>query len=401
MKILLLYKIVGDFEKQVFHTIKDLLVRFNHPMVSIPFEDLKAIDHNQFSLILICNTFLSENALNSIKSDIIPKVLIIEESKISRFCYFQHIKYNKIIILKDQGRRTNIYLPKALTELIQYPFCLNEKRLRHQKKNKHAKVVVAIKCKYANELIIRLAPIINLFSGFNFIIISDQQYFYNIFNPNIIISDIENLSKNIEEADFLIGNGICVLQALLAKKPAIVVGENGYGGFITPQIIDKQYQTFFSGRIGGEIMEHIPPKLLIDDIITISELEVDEIKQLTKLNIAYLEIQQVNTTNSFINILLSVIRTHTEIQSNLLNCTLRISSDFGLIPIDQNRFVISMITNNYSHSMVDKEGFEIIQQFRKAIKVLTAMKNTGNTNEEEEFKNFIVELLSEGILTIQ
>jgi hypothetical protein len=51
--------------------------------------------------------------------------------------------------------------------------------------------------------------------------------------------------------------------------------------------------------------------------------------------------------------------------------------------------------------MIDKEGYEIINRFKEVNTVSNVMKETGNTGDEEGFKDFILELLKENILEIK
>jgi hypothetical protein len=273
MKVLLIYKVFEEIDKYFLNAIKDVLLKYNHNVLTISEMGMKAVDYKQFSVVLIYNTILTKKILNNIQNELIPKVLILEESKIFHSYITKSNWYDKVVLVKDHEVRTTNYLPRALTDHILYPYCLNNKVIHPPKKNERLKVVVAFKSNYANELLIRIAPVINHFQYLDFEIISEQKYLPNIFNENSTRIPWKSLDKEIEDSDFIISSGPYALRSILEGKPVIVVGDNGYGGLITSQTIEKQFHSFFSGRIGGEIKEYIPSKLLVEDIITICEME--------------------------------------------------------------------------------------------------------------------------------
>ena len=101
MNILLIYKTEKESEKLVLSAINDLLLKCNHTVVSISEKDMKTVDHKQFSLVLIYNVLLTKKALKIIETSFIPKILIIEESKIFHSYIIQPTKYDKTLLLKD------------------------------------------------------------------------------------------------------------------------------------------------------------------------------------------------------------------------------------------------------------------------------------------------------------
>lgn len=56
-------------------------------------------------------------------------------------------------------------------------------------------------------------------------------------------------------------------------KPCIVIGEQGYGGLITPQNLSQQFANKFQGRIGGSLNEYIPLNLIMNDIQYVQNTE--------------------------------------------------------------------------------------------------------------------------------
>lgn len=400
MKILLIYNAIEESEKRVLNTIKELLLKFNHTVVPILGKDLKIVNYNEFSLALIYNSLLTKKTLKTIETALVPKILILEESKIFHSYISQPNLFDKIILLKDRDVKITEYLPRVLTEYIHYPLCPSNKETKSQKVNERFKIFIAFNSNYADELLIRIAPVINHLSSFDYKIVSKQKKLPKIFNDNITLVSCKSFNREMEGSDLVIGNGFTVLEAILSEKPVIVIGDNGFGGLVKSQMIETQYQKFFSGRIGGEIDEKIPAKFLIDDILRVLYIEEEERQQLISQNKAFLEQQQKNISQTLNNILLKVVNDYSEIKNNLMNCQLIISKDFELIPFFDG-YVVSMIKTNYSHSLIDKESFEIIKQFKEGNKVITVMKETNNINEENEFKNFIVELLTQHILTIK
>jgi len=400
MQILFIHKITKNSDTKVLDAINDLLLMFNHNVVLISYKDIKTVNFNLYSLVLIYNHPLSKKAIDFIEKASIPKILILEESKIVYTFISNSTRYNKIIFLKDNDIKVTNYFPISLIENLSYPFCAKKERIQNEK-NERINALVVLKSHYANELIIKITPVLNYFWDIDFKIVSNINNFPEIFNKNTTIVGCENLDEIIGKSDFIIGNSSYVLQAILADKPVIVVGDNGYGGLITPLTISNQYHSLFVGRIGGEIREHIPVKLLIDDIITINKMNEKEKQHLIEQNILFLNEQQTKLSIALNNIITNTVSSYSEIKNNLLNLQLKITNDFNITFLDKESFVITRKSTNFSHSIIDKDCFEIIRQFKEGNDVLTVMNQTNNGANKEGFKRFVIDLINENILEIK
>lgn len=87
-------------------------------------------------------------------------------------------------------------------------------------------------------------------------------------NENISFVDDRKFRDDVfPDFDLFMGSGHRALTALYLAVPTILVGVCGLGGLISTKNIDAHIDWNFRGRIGGEVGEHIPLALLVDELV--------------------------------------------------------------------------------------------------------------------------------------
>lgn len=93
------------------------------------------------------------------------------------------------------------------------------------------------------------------------------------------ISAEDDINDVIDKADLVIGADIAAREAVLRRKPVIVVGDYGFGGLVTPETFRSQYNNCFKGKINGMKDEYFPLEILEGEIrrglcLTFQELQM-------------------------------------------------------------------------------------------------------------------------------
>ena len=126
-----------------------------------------------------------------------------------------------------------------------------------------------------NSIFAGLAPAFNNLPHIKFQITGARIYPSIYFNANVKFSNVTTFNVNL-----IIGSGQIIEKAIAHSIPCIVVGARGFGGLITKVNFEKQIESGFQGRIGGEIGEYIPAKVLVDEILNFIDMDKDQINSI-------------------------------------------------------------------------------------------------------------------------
>ena len=270
--------------------------------------------------------------------------------------------------------------------------------------NKKQRILVDIKTTRTNgySLLYRLAPLFNTMINSEITVLVDKKPLLPLFNKNVslILRKEADVEKLLSESDLIIGSGDSIYKGIALEKPCIVVGEQGYGGIVTPQNFDLQHKANFQGRIGGYLNEFVPEDLLADDIERIEKVAKEEVlKNASELK--ELLGKEFEAVKKQWNICFSTaIHQYRQQKNNLLHTKLKLSDTFILIGFSEEKFVLTCQTTRKVHSDFGKAEADIINAFRGGCVVQDALKNCGYTDDAEMFLEFINMLLDEKILVI-
>ena len=311
--------------------------------------------------------------------------------------------YESIILIDDEKRNSFFRENQTLIFRIGYPInkinTLKETVLKENKKV----VLIAFDEQDSNELYLRIASVINSMISFSIkLVINKKDFPCSTFNDTVICCDKHEFGKLINTADLVIANKTFALQALLAQKPLIVLGTRGIGCLVKPSTVKYHYEHFFNGRIGGEIGEYIPSKILLNEILDSLEMKQDELNTLVLSNYKWLQETKKLQSEELLHFINQTISNYNIIAkpSKILEAFLFISSEFSLVPIKEDKYiVIKNITNSY-HSTIEKEEAEILHFFKEGNNVSSVMFKSGYNEAQNNFIDFIADLIKEKILLI-
>lgn len=246
----------------------------------------------------------------------------------------------------------------------------------------------------------QIIPCLNKLLNYDISVISDIVNLSKMLNENIKVikdrdADIEHL---IEESDIVIGCGETISKTIAFGRPVIVVGERGFGGLITKETFQQQYQNNFQGRIGGEQGEYIPEKLFLDSIFDLAEWQSEFVNIIIQENWELLKHESIKQEKAFNDFLQQIIKSHKQIKDDLENINLKLSINWELVPFSKGNFSFVNALTGHLHCHFEKEEAEIIELFRKESKVRKALEEAGYKEEPRLFLDFIRVLVNEKIL---
>lgn len=395
MNILIIFEIQNKKERCAFKALVEILEQ-KYSLTLKSKVEIEGLDYEQFSLVLIYNVIFPISILCNLERINIPKFLICEEIKIyNSFISYSNV-YDKVILIKDPLINTKCYLSSNSFEYITYPYRLIENSITS--KNRQPQITVALDGSLSNELLIKIAPALNYFGGYDIQVISKQDSYSKITNDNIKILNLKNWLQSIEEADLVIGDQYTALQAILIKKPVIVVGDCGFGGFVIPEIIIRQCNSFFSGRVGGEIGEYIPTKLLVDDIENVMEMEGEEKSIILESNRKYLINEHLELSKKINSLINKTLNEYKLQRDNIFECSLILSSDLSVIKVKEGEYIVYQPELYYIHSVIDDVCFKIIECFKEGDVVSNVYLKQKNNKNKIEYERRIAELIQKDIL---
>ncbi|MBE0674327.1 MAG: hypothetical protein IH591_06665 [Bacteroidales bacterium] len=400
MKVLIICEAKDNYEKYFLTSIYGILRNRNHLVSVISKKEIATTNVSDFSIILIYSLLPSGYFFRVINNLHIPKILICEESNLYKFSNYDLSIFNKILIIKDtNGRKWNNYLPDSAIEYLNIPFITNENKALRENRN-IKKILVAFRGNYQKELLVRVAPVLNSLSHHDIFVTGNRKFVQKILDINITPISWSKLEESIKDSDLVIGNGFIIMLSILSGKPAIVVGEYGLGGLINHEKIKKQYDCSFSGRIGGEFGELIPPRLLSDDILTVSEMGNEELNLLVKQNMDFFILQQVSCDNGYNGIIDKIFNDYSRVRNDLLNCGLIVSRDFSFSQFKSGEYLVSVTCLNHAIGVIDENEFKLIHQFTTSTKVYEAIAKSDSKNNESKYKETLLDLINDKLLTV-
>jgi hypothetical protein len=90
-------------------------------------------------------------------------------------------------------------------------------------------------------------------------------------NQNITFCCYSNPNDISIEASKIITYGYSARYFIQQKIPTIIIGPNGFGGWVTPDNISYLFKENFRGRPGGRLNEFLPHEIFVDEIMEIKE----------------------------------------------------------------------------------------------------------------------------------
>ncbi|MBY2897275.1 hypothetical protein AE938_00105 [Bacteroides fragilis] len=252
-----------------------------------------------------------------------------------------------------------------------------------------------------NSPVYYISNLLNILSDYRITILYNGDPLIPIFNSNITLINVKesNIEKVILSNDIIIGDGISIYTGIMLGKPCIVIGEQGYGGLITPQNLSQQFANKFQGRIGGSLNEYIPLNLIMNDIQYVQNTEKSKnidciiIKNKELLDNEYRQTQQLLN-----DLILEVAANHKQLYTFPMEIHLRLSDAFHLIKFSDTKFVLAYTANNKVHSSFGKEEAEIIALFKRSCLIKDAINMSPYKKEPKIFVEFIQMLFNEKIL---
>ncbi|SMO70983.1 hypothetical protein SAMN06265379_105178 [Saccharicrinis carchari] len=246
----------------------------------------------------------------------------------------------------------------------------------------------------------QIAPWLNKLLNFDIKVVSDNMALRKMLNPNIKVIaqkgiDIDHL---IAETDIVVGSSNAALKAIALGKPVIVAGERGYGGLLNRENFLVQYHNHFQGRIGGELGEHIPEKLLMDNVLDLLEWGSERVNKMVKENHQLLKKESAKQEKALLDFLQRTVNTHEQLKNDFWTMKLKLSGAWQLLLLTQDKYVLNNIQTGYVHSHFEKEEAEIIHLFGKGIEMKKALTASGYEEEPEMFAEFVQDLVHEKIL---
>ena len=360
---------------------------------------IDALKNNLFDIVINFSPSLFDQLLILCKNQQVPffqmtqEIFFIEEKRkdINFLCHFIFLS-NGDTIPNLLSSNDYIYILPAIFSGINRPI---------KKENTETlKIVINIHCDNIRfSPIYELIPFLNVIPNSSIHIVDD--YLQDSFlNPNIELSRTKNTNiKNlISEADIVIGSKDFISYGILGEKFCVVVGEKGYGGIVSPDLFNNQYENYFQGRIGGTLGESTPQTLLNDDIGFFLSMNEDERNNLYLKNKTLFEEIQKTHLLSLEKFIVDKTEKCIEYNSSFKNVTLVFSNDFELTSISDEKFVLINKRSQHIHSHFEVEEADIIKSFYKENSVQNAMITNKYEQNQDIFIEFVKTLCDDKIL---
>ena len=363
-------------------------------------DDLNSAD--KYDIILAYNKAGLNKAKKYAEKNQLPLIYLIGGNEITKEYPNDFRLISRILLLNDYDNSSKNILPNELTEIL----CLsiNLKRKRNYKIQNRKKPVIFIDIESGKDIspLYQIVPTINALINCEVNILLSSKIFPKIFNPNIKVMHRDDAvaQELTTKTDIIIGSGKTIENGIGSCKPCIIIGSRGYGGIVAETNFTIQYKTNFQGRIGGELGEYIPEKLLMDDVLNILERGDEKVNMDVQENCDLLKQEYANTIKQLDNLLKKEIKQYKILSSNLHAVKLKLSGGFRFVPFSKTHSMLTNVLTRQNHSTIEKEEYEIINLFRNGKKVEDAIKESGYEEQPELFTEFVEELIKEKILVV-
>ena len=367
-------------------------------------DDINNLKLNDFDLILATTNSSTRQLKNITCQADIPLIGLIDSSDYTLKKITRHNNMDKIVLLNPPLDCPDILLQSVFTNQLWIPAISPSTSCNNQLSDpKCPRIVVATEERTALlSTVFHLIPFLNKLLNFEITIVSEHKDLLQFMNSNIRISSNKktDLKQIINKSDIVIASGGLAEQAVALGKPLIIAGERGYGGLLSEDIFEQQFQNQFQGRIGGTPGEFIPEKLLMENILDLLECGNDQINTITQANKQLLK-KKVEEQKIVINkILQEVVRQHETIKHNITNAKLKLSDIWQIKLLSNEKFALLNIATEQIHCYFEIAEANIIELFREGCQVNEALNESGYSEEQELFVNFIRNLIDEKILVI-
>ncbi len=406
MKTLFSYTINNQKQSDIVAFLSAILQKISKEVTSLESAntDLDNLSNQVFDVLVAHTSLGLQQALPIGKQLQIPIIYIVSNDEIeTAYTHFDFV--SKVIVIGNTVTIPIEILHKDFFEIIplweffQKYIDVSQERIIKEK----PQLLIDIR-RYSlqHPSVYQLLPLCNILMDMKITILYEEKPLLPLFNTNITMLNRNEVSLKdiIARSNIVIANSDTILKSIMLDKPCIAIGERGYGGIITPQNFKAFYNSHFQGRIGGYLNEYIPEHLVKDDIQKLIMLKDEDREELVDRNRkALLELYK-EITKRWENMFSKVIKQEKEVNTNLINCSLQLSSDFELLPFSNEKIVLVYKATCKVHSNFGKEEAEILLLFKEPSKVKDALEKSDYKEETEMFMEFIQMLVNEKILVL-
>ena len=357
---------------------------------------------NKYDVILTYNKSGLNKAKQYAEKNKIPLIYLFDATEITKQYPDDFRLISRITLLNDYANTSKNILPKQLTENLCLPINLKRRKSFKIQNKKKPIIFIDIESNKDSSTLYSIIPLFNVQTNWEIIILLPSKIFPKVFNPNINIIRRDSViaQELTKKADIIIGSGKVIENGVGNCKPCIIIGSQGYGGIVTRTNFTLQYKSNFQGRIGGELDEYIPEKLLMGDILDTLERGDEKVDVDIQENYNLLKQEYANTIKQINNLLKKEIQQQKILSGNIHVAKLKHSGIFQFVPLSKTHFIVINIVTRHKHSIMEIEEYKIVELFRKGNKVKGALKKSGYAEQPELFIEFIEELVKEKILVL-
>jgi hypothetical protein len=367
------------------------------------FSNPESLNEKSYDLVVAFNKNALKNINEYVTRKKLPLIYLINADEIN-LQFPEDLRLISTVFLIDSfGKNADFLLPKSLVNPLQLIEELPEMTELVKPIIKKPKLLVYIEEKESRyPYVLQLIPVFNLWVKMQIIIMTNGDEFPRIYSSHITIQNIEKtkLADEISNSDIVLGNGNIIQKAIVLCKPCIIVGERGFGGIVTPDNFKTRIKNGFLGRIGGELNEYIPERVIWDSVLDILDWNEQQYKELLTANYNLLQNQKTENEMSFEQIIQKVSEKHRNIDKNSTIAKLTVSGIFGIAQATKEKYVLVNKSTRQIHANLEKEETDIIGLFKEPCTVGDALERSEYSSEPEEFNAFVSELVNEKILDI-
>ena len=324
------------------------------------------------------------NRIKKYQKKNIPIIYVLCSRDIEDEYLYESDKFDKILLINND---INFY-PHLLPDEYTIPINIPSELVRDISLKKDYSDNILVCLNY--EILLKFISTLNRILKYNIKIITDKpNKIKKLVNVNIqVIEQVDTmLDEYIKNTSLVISNGDIILKSLQFSKPSIVIGQYGFGRLLTSSQFAQQYLSGFNGRIGANMNELLPLKLIefeihrTMDLIASSSCETEELID--------------NFTNEFdltSQIIEKLINEVCIQKSEYWNSYYKLGTVYFYIKKSENKYIVIDRRVNKVFSIINDDEYNIVKLFANS----STPKNIYNSLEsidEKEFKKFIQQLI--------